>query len=298
MQWPERGEDFTIMQAVLSLDMWILFVSVTCGIGAALTAIDNLGQIGESLGYSGASISTCVSLISIWNFLGRVMAGFGSEYLLSRFRFPRTLALTAIMAVACVGHILVAFPAPGTLYVASVIVGLCFGAQWPLLYAIVSELFGLKYYATLYNVGGVASPLGSYLLNVKVAGYLYDREALRQSLTAAEAASTSITCMGSACFRLTFIIMTIVSGGGSLISLLLVTRTRRFYAQDIYARFSTPSAAAAPFPAISHTAAEQQPKGEAAAAKTYGSVDDHTADDHKFDAPAAPASTAGGPACV
>ncbi|PKI26150.1 hypothetical protein CRG98_049161, partial [Punica granatum] len=51
---------------------------------------------------------------------------------------------------------------------------------WPLLFAIISEIFGLKYYSTLYNVGAAASPFGSYILNVRVAGWLYDREARRQ----------------------------------------------------------------------------------------------------------------------
>lgn len=246
--WPARGEDFNIPQACLSLDMWILFISLTCGVGATLTAIDNMGQIGESLGYHPKSIKTFVSLISIWNFLGRVLAGFISEILLRRYRFPRTLVLTIVLGLACVGHLLIAFPAPNTLYIASIMVGLCFGAQWPLLFAIISELFGLKYYATLYNVGAIASPVGSYLFNVKVAGHFYDREARRQNeaLMVAGAGGTAsasgdLKCIGYECFRLTFLIMTIVSAFGSLVSILLVLRTRKFYGQDIYGKFNVNS---------------------------------------------------------
>ncbi|RRT57278.1 hypothetical protein B296_00043403, partial [Ensete ventricosum] len=33
----------------------------------------------------------------------------------------------------------------------------------------------------LYNSGAAASPLGSYSLNVTVAGHLYDTEALKQN---------------------------------------------------------------------------------------------------------------------
>ncbi|MCO5571819.1 hypothetical protein L7F22_025567 [Adiantum nelumboides] len=247
-RWPQRGEDFTIPQAILSMDMWILFISLTCGVGATLAAIDNMGQIGESQGYSKKSISTFVSLISIWNFLGRVLAGFLSEILLRRYRFPRTLMLTIVLALACVGHLLIAFPGPGSLYIASIMVGLCFGAQWPLLFAIISELFGLKYYATLYNVGAIASPLGSYLLNVKVAGHLYDKEATKQNAAMhllAQAAAPApgavdgdFKCIGSECFRMSFLIMTMVSAFASLVSTLLVLRTRKFYSQDIYSKFN------------------------------------------------------------
>ncbi|KAH7287909.1 hypothetical protein KP509_31G002600 [Ceratopteris richardii] len=125
--WPERGDNFTILQALLSFDLWAVFVSVSCGVGVTLTAVDNMGQIGESNGYSNQSIATFVSLLSIWNFLRKVSAGFGSEFLLRRFRCPRPLILTLVLATACLGHIMIAFPAANTLYLASIVLGFCFG---------------------------------------------------------------------------------------------------------------------------------------------------------------------------
>uniref|UniRef100_K4D578 Nodulin-like domain-containing protein n=1 Tax=Solanum lycopersicum TaxID=4081 RepID=K4D578_SOLLC len=45
---PKRGEDYTILQALLSIDMLILFVATFCGLGCSF----NINrQIGESLGY-------------------------------------------------------------------------------------------------------------------------------------------------------------------------------------------------------------------------------------------------------
>uniref|UniRef100_A0A2N9I9R3 Nodulin-like domain-containing protein n=1 Tax=Fagus sylvatica TaxID=28930 RepID=A0A2N9I9R3_FAGSY len=142
---PTRGEDYTILQALFSVDLLILFYTVISGVGGTLTAIDNLGQMGISLGYSPRSISTFVSLVSIWNYLGRVMAGLVSELLLKKYKLPRPLMLTIILLVACIGHLLVAFHPPGGLY-----------------------------------VGIVASPIGLYILNVTVTGHLYDKEARKQ----------------------------------------------------------------------------------------------------------------------
>ncbi|KAF7148247.1 hypothetical protein RHSIM_Rhsim03G0113900 [Rhododendron simsii] len=156
--------------------MLVLFFSSICGIGGTLTAIDNLGQIGTSLSYPNKSISTFVSLVSLWNYLSRVAAGFVFEIMLTKYKLPCPLFLTLILLFSCIGHLLIAFNIPNGLYLASVIIGFSFGAQWPLLYAIISELFGLKYYSTLYNFGGEASPIGSYILNVKVTGHLYDEE--------------------------------------------------------------------------------------------------------------------------
>ncbi|KAL1313781.1 hypothetical protein AAHE18_16G137100 [Arachis hypogaea] len=167
---PSRGEDYTILQALFSIDMLILFIATTFGVGGTLTAIDNLGQIGNSLGYPKKSTTTFVSLVSIWNYLGRVASGFASEILLKKYRFPRPLMLSLVMLLSCVGHVLIALGVPNSLYLSSVIIGFCFGAQWPLMFAIISEIFGLKYYSTLYNFGAAASPVGSYILNVKVTG--------------------------------------------------------------------------------------------------------------------------------
>jgi len=236
---PKRGEDYTIFQAIFSIDMLILFIASVFGVGGTLTALDNLGQIGNSLGYPKKSLTTFVSLVSIWNYLGRASSGFASEYLLAKYKFPRPLLLTLVMLLSCVGHILIAFGIPNSLYFSSVIIGFCFGALWPLMFAIISEIFGLKYYSTLYNLGAVASPVGSYILNVKITGYLYDKEALKQlgmkGLTRQK--GKDLTCLGVQCYKMAFLIITASTLVGCFVSFILVLRTREFYKGDIYEKF-------------------------------------------------------------
>ncbi|KAH0886330.1 hypothetical protein HID58_062426, partial [Brassica napus] len=209
----EVGEDYTILQALLSLDMIILFIATFCGLGSSLTAVDNLGQIGESLGYPNHTVSSFVSLVSIWNYFGRVFSGFVSEYLLAKYKLPRPLMMTFVLLLSCAGHLLIAFPVPGSVYIASILMGFSFGAQLPLLFAIISELFGLKYYSTL--------------------------EALKQlkarGLTRKDV--KDLTCLGSQCYKLPFVILASVTFFGALVSLGLAIRTRKFYKGDIYKKF-------------------------------------------------------------
>ncbi|KAK4730890.1 hypothetical protein R3W88_023878 [Solanum pinnatisectum] len=236
---PSRGEDYTILQALFSIDMIILFIVTTFGVGGTLTAIDNLGQIGKALGYPEKSITTFVSLVSIWNYLGRVVSGFVSEIFLKKYKFPRPMMLTLVLLLSCSGHLLIAFGVPNSLYIASILMGFCFGAQWPLIFAIISELFGLKYYSTLYNFGGGASPVGAYLLNVRVTGHLYDKVATKQMLAKGlkRKIGQDLTCIGVECYKLAFLIITGATLLSCAISLILVIRTRKFYKGDIYKKF-------------------------------------------------------------
>ncbi|KAK1389545.1 Protein nuclear fusion defective 4 [Heracleum sosnowskyi] len=236
---PVHGDDFTILQAIFSIDMIILFSATTFGIGGTLTTIDNLGQIGKSLGYPTRSITTFVSLVSIWNYLGRVFSGFVPEILLTKYKFPRPLMLTLVLLFSCVGHLLIAFGVPNSLHLSSVIMGFCFGAQWPLIFAIISELFGLKYYSTLYNLGVDASPVGAYILNVIVAGHLYDKEAWRQMEAKGlkRLVGEDLTCTGVECYKLAFLVIAGETVFGALVSFILVVITKEFYRGDIYKKF-------------------------------------------------------------
>ncbi|KAK1426269.1 hypothetical protein QVD17_14939 [Tagetes erecta] len=236
---PERGQDYSILQALLSVDMVILYVATFCGLGTSFTAVDNLGQIGESLGYPKKSISTFVSLLSIWNYFGRIFSGFVSEHLLVKYKFPRPLMMTLALFLSCIGHVFIALPFPGSVYIASVIIGFSFGAQLPLLFAIVSELFGLKRFGTLFNCAQLGGPLGSYLLNVRVTGPMYDREALKMLKSSGLDRSSvkELVCIGKDCYRRSFMVLGGVCCFGALATLVLVARTREFYNRDIYSKF-------------------------------------------------------------
>ncbi|GMN69724.1 hypothetical protein TIFTF001_038767 [Ficus carica] len=174
---PEIGEDFTVLQALFSFEMLTLLSSTTCGLGGMMTMIDNLGQIGTFFGYPLRKVTNFVSLTSIWNYLGQMSMDILSDVFITKYKHPYPLFLTLILLLSSIGHLIIAFNVPNGLYVASVIIGFCFGAFWSLIFTIISELFGLKYYSTLFSFGGLASPLGLYLLNVKVTGHYYDKEA-------------------------------------------------------------------------------------------------------------------------
>lgn len=74
---PRRGEDFKFREAVVKADFWLLWFAYFLGVGSGVTVLNNLAQIGVSLGVNDTTI--LLSLFSFCNFLGRLGAGAVSE---------------------------------------------------------------------------------------------------------------------------------------------------------------------------------------------------------------------------
>jgi MFS family permease len=232
---PKRGEDYGILQALLSIDMLIILLATSVGVGSCLTTLYNMWQIGESLQYEGKTLVVFYLLINLWNFAGRVLCGFISEKLVMKYKVPRPLMLSAVLFLSCIGLLLIAFPFKDSLFLASVIIGFTLGAQLPLVLAIISDIFGLKHFSTLFNCGQMAGQVGLYLLNMKLTGRLYDVEAMKAG--GIEGLGKPLICKGKHCFGLSFKIMAGGTFFGGLISLILATRTLEFYKSEINKRY-------------------------------------------------------------
>ncbi|XP_006664245.1 protein NUCLEAR FUSION DEFECTIVE 4 [Oryza brachyantha] len=218
-------ENLNLVQAMGKLNFWLLFLAMSCGMGSGLATVNNISQIGGSLGYTSKETSTLVSLWSIWNFSGRFGAGYISDHFLRSRGLGRPFFIGATLLTMGVGHAVIASGVPASLYMGSVLVGLCYGCQWALMPSITSEIFGLNHFGTIFNVVAVASPVGSYILSVRVVGYIYD----------VESPPGKRSCSGNHCFALSFVIMACVCVVGSAVAFLLFLRTRTFYKRVVYA---------------------------------------------------------------
>ncbi|KAJ4851361.1 hypothetical protein Tsubulata_006676, partial [Turnera subulata] len=215
-------EDLNLLQAVSTLDFWILFLAMACGMGSGLATVNNMSQVGGSLGYQSFETNTLVSLWSIWNFLGRFGAGYISDYFLHARGWARPLFMVITLAGMSIGYVVIASGFPGALYLGSVLVGVCYGSQWSLMPTIASEIFGVRHMGTIFNTITIASPVGSYIFSVRVVGYIYDKQA-----------SGGHTCTGAHCFLLSFLIMASATLLGSLAAFGLFLRTKAFYNQKM-----------------------------------------------------------------
>lgn len=229
---PRRGEDFTLLQALVKADFWLIFISLVLAAGSGLTVIDNLGQMCQSLGYANPHIF--VSIISIWNFLGRVAGGYFSENIIRYYSYPRPVAMAVVQVIMALGLLFYAMGWPGSIYAVTVLTGFGYGANWAIVPAAVSELFGLKSFGALYNFLALASPAGSLIFSGVIASGIYDYQAKKQhedSRFVDGQEEESLTCSGTICYSLTCGIMSGLCMISAILSLIVVRRTKRVYAQ-------------------------------------------------------------------
>ncbi|KAL6497611.1 hypothetical protein OROHE_027240 [Orobanche hederae] len=243
---PHRGEDFTLTEALIKADFWLIFLSLLLGSGSGLTVIDNLGQMSQSLGYDNTHVF--VSMISIWNFLGRVGGGYFSEKIVRDFAYPRPVAMAAAQVIMAIGHFFFAMGWPGAMYLGTLLVGLGYGSHWAIVPAAASELFGLKKFGALYNFLTLANPAGSLVFSGLIASSIYDREAEKQarghnqgqrtllsSFSGFVFAEDPMKCEGAVCFFMTSMIMSGLCVIAVVLSMILVYRTKPVYAH-LYGR--------------------------------------------------------------
>lgn len=133
---------------------------------------------------------------------------------------PRTVWMTCTQVVMIITYLLFASALDGTLYVATALLGICYGVQFSIMVPTTSELFGLKNFGIFYNFMSLGNPLGALLFSGLLAGYIYDTEAAKQH---------AISCLGPNCFRLTFLILAGVCGMGTILSVVLTIRIKPVY---------------------------------------------------------------------
>ncbi|ESQ46317.1 hypothetical protein EUTSA_v10000696mg [Eutrema salsugineum] len=203
---PHRGEDFTLTQVLVKADFWLIFISLLLGSGSGLTVIDNLGQMSQSLGYDNTHVF--VSMISIWNFLGRIGGGYFSELIVRDYAYPRPIAIAVAQLVMSIGHIFFAYGWPGAMHIGTLLIGLGYA---------------------LYNFLTLANPAGSLVFSGLIASSIYDREAERQAHVSMFGSDDVLRCRGSICYFLTSLIMSGLCLIAAALSMILVQRTKPVY---------------------------------------------------------------------
>jgi len=224
-----------LLRSLRTLEFWLLFGISMASIGSGITLLNNLTQLCASIAPAGRDSVTeataLVKLFSIFNCAGRLVSGLVSQIYLKRgvARGWFMLLASLVMSLAC---LITAFAPLEVLYLPVVFAGFAFGSFWCLIPTITSEIFGTRYFATIYNTISVGPAIGSVVLSSLMAGSLYDLHS--RAFPTGEFGQDGQPilverCEGKQCFQATYIICSMIAFAGACASVILVRRTAKLY---------------------------------------------------------------------
>jgi len=216
-------EDYSPIQMLMCLDFWLSAVMMFTAVGSGLLVMNNLADVistrspvHEDPEVTKSITATLVSIISICNCLGRLLAGFFSD--LTRFQLSRPFWFMCATGFMGTVQFAFAFSTVQYLYYICAGFGLVYGALFALGPTFISERFGSKYFNTNFALLTVAGPaVGSILIASLVSSWSYN------------AAAHGKTCVGMICFQRAFFVTTTLCMVGAFSGFLLLVRNRFRY---------------------------------------------------------------------
>eukprot|EP01091_Cochliopodium_minus_P018499 TRINITY_DN7523_c0_g1_i1.p1 TRINITY_DN7523_c0_g1~~TRINITY_DN7523_c0_g1_i1.p1 ORF type:complete len:482 (-),score=105.48 TRINITY_DN7523_c0_g1_i1:62-1507(-) len=216
---PYKNPEMTYFQAMKTLNLWLIFISLGIVGGGGLVFLNNAGTLVIALGGKEGGQTTLITMFSIINSFTRMFAGFLSDRLSNHLSRPFFFLFASIFMT--IGMVYMAFANLKMLYFGVIIVGVAFGTNFALMPVLVSELFSRTYYfAGIFGIIKLAPGIGSLIFATLLAGKLYDIEAEKQGV---------VDCIGQVCFRNIFLLCGFFCFLSGLLSFFLFWRTRENY---------------------------------------------------------------------
>lgn len=225
---PEDGPSNTAMpvsmamnlpKAMRTINFYCLWITLLAGFGGGLTITNNSTQIFKALGQE-SNKDVAVSLVSVLNCFGRIVAGVVSDYLLNSYGLSRPYFLAGASAINMFCFLLLSTGSAFGLYVGCLTVGFTYGCFFAVGPAVASEAFGLKYFASIYGSYIFAAACGSFIFSTTLASFVYE----------ANIQGDGGDCYGSSCYRVTFLVLAACAGVATLMSMLLARNMKAVYA--------------------------------------------------------------------
>ena len=139
-----------------------------CGFQIAFITVHLPSYISD-LGLPGHVGAFCISLVGLFNIIGSFLAGIAGQkwskkLSLASLYFARAILVTGLILLPKTEH---------SLYIFSGLMGLLWLATVPLTTGLITQVFGVKYIATLFGLVFLSHQLGSFL-GVWLGGYIFD----------------------------------------------------------------------------------------------------------------------------
>lgn len=197
----DHGVDVTGHELLADLRFWLLFATVFILVGSSLFVMANIAFIVESQGGPTEQISAMVSLFSIGNCSGRLVAGAVSDHV--RESWPRIYFVTLASVLVALIHTLFLVTPSSLLVVPITLAGIADGVMFAAFPVLTRETFGAKHFGKNFGLISIANAIGFPLFYNPIGSFFY-----RWSSTSVDGVNK---CVGEQCFRPVFLLVVALS---------------------------------------------------------------------------------------
>ena len=200
-------------------EFYLLFGATFAIQSGGLFLTTNLGSMVESRSGAAVAATTAVTIFSCFQGASRLVTGFVSDYIVSR-GLPRTVVFPVLMLIMALAHAILCLRGPIALLAGTALGGVAFGAVYPLLVLVITEVFGQERVASNYMIfDGLPGAIGVFLIGHLLVSYVYDQHT----------AAGESECHGDDCFLLSHLIVVGVEAFGCILGAVLASRTWVIY---------------------------------------------------------------------
>jgi MFS family permease len=216
----DEGEvrNLTLREMVVTADFWLFLWPCVVLIGAGISVTTNASQMFSSVGSNQSA--TAITLFSAMQSLSRVVCG-GLLDVLKKKDVERCSVVGGALIVMLCGYALFVWNTGWSLFVGVLFAGVGFGAAWPTMVVVVSELFGTKSLGGNYMVyDGCASAVGALVFGKFIPESVYEGGG-----DGGEGSGED--CVGVECFRRSYVIVAGLLASAVVCTGCLIARRKR-----------------------------------------------------------------------
>ncbi|KZT51818.1 MFS general substrate transporter [Calocera cornea HHB12733] len=207
---PEMAVDIHGKDLFLNADFWMLFIILSCLSGTGLMWINNVGSVAQALwrynhpedpdGFAKLQAAQ-VSIVSIFNCLGRILIGVSSDVSSHHLGAKRSYLLSFVALSFIVSQLVASRIERAThLWVASMLLGLSYGSVFGIMPMVSLEWFGMGHFSQNWGFLSLSPLIGGNLFNV-LFGRNYDAHSRPVAVGSDTAANSTLAATAGELLR-------------------------------------------------------------------------------------------------
>lgn len=190
-----KVEQKTTQRILEILKFVALAFATSVGVASTITSLDAMGQIAEALALDQTTLKNLIQLILLLSLVGRFGTRILYGYMDKKLDISPSLIGVNLGVLLCFTHLSIAYPfrTGKSLFISCILMGLCRGGQLQMASMTLDELFQNRSKG-FYQVVKISIPAFTYVLKSLLVSKIYMKHASLDSV-----------CLGTKCFRDSFV---------------------------------------------------------------------------------------------